>query len=75
MLRFASPCRKSCAHCPAGARAQAQRQLRRALPGAHDRRQPMSISNLIIYFIIFIITLIITLIIIIIIIIISLIVK
>ena len=68
MLRFASPCQKSCAHCPAGARAQAQRQLRRALSGAHDRRQPMSISNLIIYFIIFIITLII-------IIIISLIVK
>ena len=34
------------------ARAQAQRQLRRALPGAHDRRQPMSISNLIIIFII-----------------------
>ena len=65
MLRFDSPCQKSCAHCPAGARAQAQRQLRRALSGAHDRRQPMSISNLII----FIITLII------IIIIISLIVK
>lgn len=68
MLGFASPFQKSCAHCPVGARAQAQRQLRRALPGAHDRRQPMSISNLIIYFIIFIITLII-------IIIISLIVK
>ncbi len=56
VLRFASPCQKSCAHCLAEARAQAQRQLRRALPGAHDRRQPMSISNLII--IIFIITLI-----------------
>lgn len=52
MLGFASPCQKSCAHCPAEARAQAQRQLRRALPGAHDRRQPMSISNLIIIFII-----------------------
>ena len=52
MLGFASPCRKSCAHCPAGARAQAQRQLRRALSGARDRCQPMSISNLIIYFII-----------------------
>ena len=59
VLGFASPCQKSCAHCPAGARAQAQRQLRRALSGAHDRRQPMSISNLIIYFIIFIITIII----------------
>ena len=52
MLGFASPCQKSCAHCPAGARAQAQRQLSRALSGAHDRRQPMSISNLIIIFII-----------------------
>ena len=52
VLGFASPCQKSCAHCPAEARAQAQRQLRRALPGAHDRRQPMSISNLIIIFII-----------------------
>ena len=50
VLGFASPCQKSCAHCPAGARAQAQRQLRRALPGAHDRRQPMSISNLIVFF-------------------------
>ena len=46
VLGFASPFQKSCAHCPVGARAQAQRQLRRALPGAHDRRQPMSISNL-----------------------------
>lgn len=46
VLRFASPCQKSCAHCLAEARAQAQRQLRRALSGAHDRRQPMSISNL-----------------------------
>ena len=52
VLGFASPCQKSCAHCPAGARAQAQRQLRRALSGARDRRQPMSISNLIIIFII-----------------------
>lgn len=50
VLGFASLCQKSCAHCLAEARAQAQRQLRRALPGAHDRRQPMSISNLIVFF-------------------------
>lgn len=50
VLGFARLRQKSCAPCPAGTRAQAQRQLRRALSCARDRRQPMSISNLFVFF-------------------------